>query len=367
MSKKYTGTIDGSAKIQETVEKIMPSVEGLMKQVVADTMKEYKASASQIEKAGEQVGKEVAKTMTDGMAKGLKQGAKDVQKQIEAGVSSVQKEINASVKKIELPNFQFDTKSVKKKTQDSLMGDLEKYINVTNKEIDKLFQNASKYSSSRRGGYNLRSLAQVINNGLGVALSSEEEGRAVADAQRIKNQAKSVKGKKTGSMRLDRLEQLAIQREQLLLAREKEYEEYLASRKGYQSVEALTGATRRGTVRKDVPETYNPNSALKELSILNRNVQRENYIKKIQEEVAEKLGVTFQDIPLIDDKTSEQLVAEYQERLVDFFNKPLQELDNLDNFDIIFENIEPTLEDASKDGGAITETYETAAIKKSKK
>ena len=43
------------------------------------------------------------------------------------------------------------------------------------------------------------------------------------------------------------------------------------------------------------------------------------------------------------------------------------ELDNLDNFDIIFENIEPTLEDASKDGGAITETYETAAIKKSKK
>lgn len=43
------------------------------------------------------------------------------------------------------------------------------------------------------------------------------------------------------------------------------------------------------------------------------------------------------------------------------------ELDNLDNFDIMFENIEPTLEDSSKDGGAITETYETAAIKENKK
>lgn len=43
------------------------------------------------------------------------------------------------------------------------------------------------------------------------------------------------------------------------------------------------------------------------------------------------------------------------------------ELDNLDNFDIMFENIEPTLEDSKKDGGAITETYETAAIKENKK
>ena len=48
-------------------------------------------------------------------------------------------------------------------------------------------------------------------------------------------------------------------------------------------------------------------------------------------------------------------------------DKKSVELDNLDNFDIMFENIEPTLEDASKDGGAITETYETAAIKENKK
>lgn len=48
-------------------------------------------------------------------------------------------------------------------------------------------------------------------------------------------------------------------------------------------------------------------------------------------------------------------------------DKKSVELDNLDNFDIMFENIEPTLEDSSKDGGAITETYETAAIKENKK
>lgn len=47
-------------------------------------------------------------------------------------------------------------------------------------------------------------------------------------------------------------------------------------------------------------------------------------------------------------------------------DKKSVELDNLDNFDIMFENIEPTLEDSSKDGGAITETYETAAIKENK-
>ena len=48
-------------------------------------------------------------------------------------------------------------------------------------------------------------------------------------------------------------------------------------------------------------------------------------------------------------------------------DKKSVELDSLDNFDIMFENIEPTLEDSSKDGGAITETYETAAIKENKK
>ena len=56
----------------------------------------------------------------------------------------------------------------------------------------------------------------------------------------------------------------------------------------------------------------------------------------------------------------------YQEYL-DNEDKKSVELDDLDNFDIMFENIEPTLEDSSKDGGAITETYETSAIKQNKK
>ena len=56
----------------------------------------------------------------------------------------------------------------------------------------------------------------------------------------------------------------------------------------------------------------------------------------------------------------------YQEYL-DNEDKKSVELDDLDNFDIMFENIEPTLEDSSKDGGAITETYETSAIKENKK
>lgn len=56
---------------------------------------------------------------------------------------------------------------------------------------------------------------------------------------------------------------------------------------------------------------------------------------------------------------------EYKEQMQREEEKAV-ELDNLDNFDIIFENIEPTLDDASN-GGAITEKYETAAIKKNKK
>lgn len=56
---------------------------------------------------------------------------------------------------------------------------------------------------------------------------------------------------------------------------------------------------------------------------------------------------------------------EYKEQMQREEEKDV-ELDNLDNFDIIFENIEPTLDDASN-GGAITEKYETAAIKKNKK
>ena len=58
--------------------------------------------------------------------------------------------------------------------------------------------------------------------------------------------------------------------------------------------------------------------------------------------------------------------SEYQNQLENEEKKAV-ELDDLDNFDIMFENIEPTLEDASKDGGAITETYETSAIKENKK
>ena len=40
------------------------------------------------------------------------------------------------------------------------------------------------------------------------------------------------------------------------------------------------------------------------------------------------------------------------------------DLSDIDDFEIIFDDSEPTLEDASKDGGAITESYETPAIKR---
>ena len=38
-----------------------------------------------------------------------------------------------------------------------------------------------------------------------------------------------------------------------------------------------------------------------------------------------------------------------------------------DDFEIIFEDVDPTLEDSSVDGGAITEDYEPPAIKKNDK
>ena len=43
------------------------------------------------------------------------------------------------------------------------------------------------------------------------------------------------------------------------------------------------------------------------------------------------------------------------------------DLSDIDDIEIIFEDVEPTLEDASIDGGAITETYETPAIKRNEK
>ncbi len=45
-------------------------------------------------------------------------------------------------------------------------------------------------------------------------------------------------------------------------------------------------------------------------------------------------------------------------------NTMAHDLSDIDDFEIIFDDSEPTLEDASKDGGAITESYETPAIKR---
>ena len=41
--------------------------------------------------------------------------------------------------------------------------------------------------------------------------------------------------------------------------------------------------------------------------------------------------------------------------------------DPLEEFEIVFENTDVTLEDSSRDGGAITESYETPTIKINKK
>lgn len=49
------------------------------------------------------------------------------------------------------------------------------------------------------------------------------------------------------------------------------------------------------------------------------------------------------------------------------FNTMAHDLSDIDDFEIIFDESEPTLEDASKDGGAITESYETPAIKRNDK
>ena len=48
-------------------------------------------------------------------------------------------------------------------------------------------------------------------------------------------------------------------------------------------------------------------------------------------------------------------------------NTMAHDLSDIDDFEIIFDDSEPTLEDASKDGGAITESYETPAIKRHNK
>ena len=42
-----------------------------------------------------------------------------------------------------------------------------------------------------------------------------------------------------------------------------------------------------------------------------------------------------------------------------------RDLSDIDDFEIIFDENDPTLDDASVNGGAITESYETPAIKKS--
>ena len=64
-----------------------------------------------------------------------------------------------------------------------------------------------------------------------------------------------------------------------------------------------------------------------------------------------------------DKKADSNIVSNPEETFANSDNTGVNENIVPDDFEIIFDNIEPTLEDASKDGGAITEDYETPVIK----